>query len=99
MTIRITGASDDLIEIEGDIREEFNVYLEKHESVLLAFSDGTVLRVIYDKDGIWRISRVHCGSSGFSKSEGSADKDTNDIVTLVGDIKWVVLGDKIASKE
>ena len=30
-TITITGASDDLIEIGGDIREEFNWYVESSE--------------------------------------------------------------------
>lgn len=68
--IRITGASDDLIEIEGDIREEFNVYLEDDEERFLAISDGTLFRVVYDKDGIWRFTQIAKGSSKITKVDG-----------------------------
>ena len=36
MSITIYGASDDLIEVTGDIHEEFNVWLENDETILLA---------------------------------------------------------------
>lgn len=45
--ILIYGASDDLIEIESTAfpNEEFNVYLsEPNDSVILAISDGSLLR-------------------------------------------------------
>jgi len=95
MSVTIYGASDDLIEIEGDIREEFNVYLENDETRLLAFSDGTLLRVKYDEDGIWRLSLVASGTAQFYKVEGSVEEDTPDRVTLSDTkIKWVALADK-----
>lgn len=98
--IKVYGASDDLIEIEGDIREEFSFYSRDKESRLLAFSDGTLLRIIYDDDGIWRISLIARGRSDFSKQEGSVPEDTNDIVTLAGEtISWVVLGEQSAIKK
>jgi len=40
--LKVYGASDDLIEIKGDIREEFSRY--DSEGDYLAFSDGTVLK-------------------------------------------------------
>ena len=99
MSITIYGASDDLIEIEGDISDEFNFYPEEDEYRLLAVSDGTLLKVFYDKDGIWRITRQVSGSANFNKVEGDVEKDTPDKVTLSGvEIKWVVLGEQKAVK-
>ena len=89
--VKIYGASDDLIEIEGDISDEINCYNEEN-GIALAFSDGTALRVIYDTDGIWRITRIAEGTAKFSKVDGDVIKDTNDIVTLEGNILWIVVG-------
>lgn len=102
--IKITGASDDLIEIEGDISEEFNwITNDSDERRFIAVSDGTLLSVRYDADGIWRFDLVANGSAEYSKSEGSVARDTNDVITLrapVGDrLQWVVFGtDKITRK-
>jgi len=97
----IYGASDDLIEIEGDITDEFNVYLNGDETVLLAVSDGTLLRVKYDEDGIWRLNRVVAGLAAFEKEEGDIVKDTPDKITLTGVeyFKWVVVGEQSAVKK
>jgi hypothetical protein len=100
MTVIVYGASDDLIEIEGDLREEFNWIAKDGETRLLAFSDGTLLRVWYDQDGIWRLSRVASGSARFEKVEGDVEKDTPDKVKLSGvEIKWVVFGEQMAMEE
>jgi len=98
MSVKITGASDDLIEIEGDISEEWNFYPDNAgDSRLLAFSDGTLLRVNYDDDGIWRFQKVAGGSAQFSKVDGDARRDTPDVVTLSGvQIDWVVFGEKVS---
>ena len=90
--ITVYGAGDDLIEIEGEIREE--LYARDDASTKLAFSDGTVLSVEYNKDGLWKISRLIEGSSKMEKFEAT-DPDSDeysDRVTLTGDIKWVVGG-------
>lgn len=95
-TIKIYGASDDLIEIEGDISEEFDHYNDE-EPFYLAFSDGTALSVLYDKDGFWRINRLAFGSAEYSKHEGmDEDGDYSDIITLTGDIKWAIGGKNFA---
>jgi hypothetical protein len=93
-TVTVYGGSDDLIEIDGDIREEFNVYLDnENHKVCLAFSDGTLLSVDYDKDGIWRFNRLVAGTAGYEKREGTdTDTDYTDRVTLAGEIAWVVCG-------
>jgi len=97
--IKVYGASDDLVVIEGDINEEFSFYSEEEQSRFLAFSDGTLLTVRYDSDGIWRIFRQVQGKAKFSKVEGDAVIDTPDVVTLDGDIFWVVLAEQSAIKK
>lgn len=92
METMITGASDDLIELEGQLHEELNP--PSDEPSLLAFSDGTLLEIEYDKDGIWRIRQLAKGACEFSLTPGSVDDDTFDVATLKGDLRWCVLGER-----
>jgi hypothetical protein len=97
--LTITGASDDLIEIDGAIREEFNVYPEDDEDLFVAVSDGTLLSVDYDKDGIWRFNAVKLGSATLNKTEGVTADDTFDVVELTGErFDWVVCGKHTAKR-
>lgn len=64
MATRVYGASDDLIEFEGDLRGEVGCYGCTGDSpVLLAFSDGTILSVAYGKNGlgIWAVAALRQG--------------------------------------
>lgn len=90
--IRITGASDDLIEIDGAINEEFSSYDCKDG--LLAVSDGTLIKVEYDDNGIWRLTPLYRGSSYVGHSMGDIEQDTNDVVSMDGVIKWIVFMDE-----
>lgn len=64
--IKIYGSSDDLIEIDGDIRGEF--YLQNSdENSYLGLSDGTLISVLYDSDGIWRFNVLRKGLSNIKK--------------------------------
>lgn len=93
MTLTIYGASDDLIEVDGDIREEF--YAIDAETHMLAFSDGTLLSVEYDQHGIWRIRRLAAGTAAYRHTEAlDADSNYSDKAELDGAINWVVLGMK-----
>lgn len=100
--ITICGASDDLIEIEGDVREEFNV---GGESRLLAFSDGTVLRVEYTPAAVWRVTPVRAGGGHLDVVHAPEDDedDYSDRATLTGPddepIEWVVLGTEVATRK
>lgn len=96
-SITIYGASDDLLEVEGAISEEFGVYGEAKddEPFYVAVSDGTLLEVRYD--GCWRLAQAKAGSCAFSKTEGDPDGDYTDRITLTGDaLSWVVVGTKLA---
>jgi hypothetical protein len=96
-TVTLHGASDDLIELDGAIVEEFNHWHGGNpddQGALVAFSDGTVLRIIHGPGGIWRISPVAAGAAELSIVQAPEDDDRNcsDVATLTGDIRWAVHG-------
>lgn len=88
--VRVYGASDDLIEVEGDIFEEWG-HSNEHPA-LLAFSDGTLLELRYDEDGLWRITRLAEGTATFTNVPGNPTDDVCDVATLVGDLRWCIKG-------
>lgn len=98
--VTVYGSSDDLIEVEGGIREEFTYAEEDRDGDLLAFSDGTILRIQYEQTGIWRISPVVNGSSELSIKQAPEDDDSNysDRATLSGPVAWVVQGIAFAQR-
>lgn len=57
-TIYVYGASDDLIEVDGDVFEEFNVNFG--DDRFLMFSDGT--SIMFDYDGSWYFKVVSSGN-------------------------------------
>lgn len=90
--VAVYGASDDLIELRGAVEEEFNYQSGSHndnEGDLLAFSDGTVLRIRHDAP--WRITPVARGTAVLHV-EQATDEEGTDKATLTGDIRWVVQG-------
>lgn len=97
--ITVYGASDDLIEVEGDIREEF--YAIDDASHVLSFSDGTVLSVEYDRQGNWRIRRLAEGRATYTLTEATgSDHDYSDVATLDGEpITWVTFGKRFERKK
>lgn len=99
--VTVYGASDDLIEIEGDLSEEFTPS-DDHDTWLV-FGDGTILSVRYDQTGTWRITRTSNGTAAMIWEEASADDGNradgkpaySDVVTLIGDLRWLVVGEKV----
>lgn len=94
MSVVVTGASDDLIEIGGDIVEEFQAYDGEH---FVGFSDGTLLRVEFTRAGVWRITPVVEGSGSLAivqAPEGDEDNYTDraELVPTSGPITWVMHG-------
>lgn len=95
--VTIYGASDDLIEIEGSLREEFYAS-SGDESTWLIFGDGTILDVRYADNGVWRITQQSAGRAVFSKVEAPAEEEGgnySDRVTLTGWLRWVVAAEKV----
>ena len=86
MKVTITGLSDDLVEVEGDLKEEFCA-----DDVLLIFGDGTEIRAKYADDGLWHIARTKVGTGTYTHVSKATDPDGvyTDKVTLEGDLKSV----------
>ena len=91
-TVTLSGSSDDLIEVDGDIREEFSYRAAVDDGDLVAFSDGTVLRIRLGE--VWRITVVARGVAevAIEQTSESSDAGYTDVATLVGDIRWAVHG-------
>ena len=84
MDITIYGASDDLLEIEGDIRDELDVRMSTWYH--LFFNDGTVAKIAYTDDGVWRIELDEEGSLldrfTHTPNQGSDSKNYTDRLRL-----------------
>jgi len=93
----IYGASDDLIEVDGSIREEFSAY--DSDPQYLAFSNGVVLKIWYDDEGLWRIQPranhglvtidLAIGEDADRREDGSSGYSDR---ATIPDATWVVLG-------
>lgn len=91
MSIRIYGASDDLIEVEGDVREEFTTMAT--DGALVGTSNGALLRVRYTDAGTWRIQPVAGAELADIKQCAEDDEDNySDVATVGGDVSWVLFG-------
>jgi hypothetical protein len=82
--VTIYGASDDLIEIEGAIAEEFNDF-EFRNGVYVYVSTGDVLRFRLGAEG-WRAAVVVDATlPRVAYLDGEGDR-----VTVAGPVTWVV---------
>lgn len=100
MTITIYGYSDDLIVVEGDIREEFTHRTRRDDDDgMIACSNGAVVRIRYDDSGVWRITPIS-GAEHITVTQAPEDDDDNysDRATICGDIHWVVHGIAVATR-
>lgn len=85
--LAITGASNNIIEIDGDICAQFPL-LDKAQGDLLVFSDNTILCVQYTSEGVWRITRPTRGSAEVTIRR-AVRGERSDVAVLDGDISWV----------
>lgn len=92
--ISIFGYSDDLVEVEGDIYEEFpSTY--KHDDYI-ATSNGLLMKVSYD--GVWRMHVIrNPNDTPFEHHPAGSEKATqyNDYTELVEiheDCEWLLFG-------
>ena len=99
MSTQITGYSDDTIDIDGDICDDFDCFLlcgggkgDDDPQYVLACSDGTILRPKYGQVGaIWQFDVVRKGDLFSHVIYGSEEEDTLDIVCFYNGLKWVAL--------
>lgn len=89
--IKISGYSDDTVDLDGDLAEEFAY---SGDPALIACSDGTLLRIASDREGVWRLTRIAAGTATFTLTPGTDDRQHSDRVTLDGDVRWIVYADE-----
>ncbi len=101
---KIYGASDDLIEIDGEVSEEYNKINAKNLSINA--SDGTQAKITYNDEGEWKIDLINMGNKYLDLilSVGDDDKHTHedaidcssysDVLVLDDGIEWVKVGGK-----
>lgn len=95
--ITVSGHSDDLICVDGDIAEEFSILGD--DDSYLAFSDGTVLSIRFadEDDGVWRITPSVRGAGLREIAQWcSGDDGYSDLAVLDG-IRWVVYGSRLVT--
>ena len=95
MTTEVYGASDDLIEFDGDVDGE--VY-GGDDPTLLICSDGTLLSIKYGKEhlAIWGITLLHQGSL-LERIDLCLDQDADrysDTAHFVDGLKWAYAASK-----
>ena len=100
----IYGASDDLIEIEGDVEDEVNKIEPKNLSVKC--SDGTEAKITYDEEGQWKIVvnkrgdllAEHVLSVGddaeHTREEIKRCSGYSDVLLFKDGLEWVKIGGK-----
>jgi hypothetical protein len=92
---KVYGASDDLVEFDGDIHGEVCCYGtddDDHPGVLLVFSDGTLLIVKYGKlgRGIWGVTLLRQGAL-FQTIDQCTEEDADpysDVAYFAPGLKW-----------
>lgn len=105
---KIYGCSDDLIEVDGDVSEEFSAYSSNDEAkYIVACSDGTLLQATYD--GCWRFAVIVKGSLPFERIDAEDDDRPgqrptgepwySDVITFPDGLTWVSLGTQSATKK
>ena len=92
--VKIYGCSDDLVECEGAEypNDEIGCY---NKDVLIAFEDGTVIKVGYPKaeGAIWWIERMNIGTADYAilYCHNEDDDPYSDIFVIDSDIQSVEL--------
>ena len=95
-TVRIYGASDDLVEVEGDV-PGCNEYGSFDGPLYVEFSTGLAFRVEYTEAGVWAVERVRVGGSGADGTTvakephgtGADPEPYTETVTVTGPFEWV----------
>jgi hypothetical protein len=95
MPLKVYGSSDDLIEIEGDIYDEYCVNFDSdNDEVILALSNGIALAIKYNDCGLWKISQIAGNPSDVKFTHIATDPDSDaysDVAEISKDVEWIGL--------
>lgn len=100
MSTKVYGASDDLIEFDGEFIGEVGAYGtdDDDQGVLVVMSDGTILEVKYGKGGaaIWAVMLFKRGTL-LDRIDQCTDEDAkpySDVAYFKDGIKWAYAATK-----
>lgn len=94
MATKVYGASDDLVEFDGDFRGEVGCWGtdDRERGVLVVLSDGTILEVKYGKNdaAIWGVKLLKKGTLyvGIEQCDNEDANPHSDVATFGDGIKW-----------
>ena len=94
MATKVYGASDDLIEFEGDVGGEVGNYGtdEGEHGELIIFSDGTLLEAKYGKAdmAVWGMTLINAGSlyKGIIPCSDEDADPHSDVVLFNDGLRW-----------
>ncbi len=85
--IRISGYSDDLVEISGDVEDEIGAY---DQDVRIWLDDGTVIRMTYNDNGTWVgvIEQVGIKTVKMKRLIDGDDFYSEELTTDAGFVRW-----------
>jgi hypothetical protein len=91
---KVYGASDDLVEFEGEFSGEVGCFGtdDREQGVLVVVSDGTILEVKYGKGGagIWEVKLMKAGGL-FERIDPCTDEEDDphsDAAIFRDGVKW-----------
>ena len=100
MSSKVYGASDDLIEFDGECSGEYGRYgTSEDHPTMVAFSDGTVTNWWFADDGIWHCRLLNKGImfAGLQICTDSDDDPHSDILVFVdGKLRAWIDGQEVA---
>lgn len=100
--LKIYGWSDDNVELEGDIREEFYVpeAVDDEEGPLIVLSNGVVLRVRYgNDDDVWHFMPLRGSEKVKVVFDDQSDIEGSDVVLIDETIDFAVCGKQLVAKQ
>ena len=106
MKTKIYGSSDDLVEVDGEIYNEYGNYFLASSGILLRASDGTRAEIKYDDNGEWKVKMIERGTlfEKVIKSVGENTEHTDedaqgyssysDVIVFREGLQWVEVGNE-----
>lgn len=101
--VQIVVREDDGVSVEDGLRLHVPLIHNEDSATVVAFSEGTLLRIAKDPayaDGPWRITRIQAGLAVYERHAAvqlTTGWDHSDRVRLTGgddQLRWVVIGEQ-----
>lgn len=73
---KVYGSSDDLVELEGCVRDELQ---GGDEPTYVRFTNGTYAKVVYSDEGVWRVEVIAKGTGTVRRLYGLPDDSDGDL--------------------